>query len=140
MNPRVQYYKNFIGQEITKAPSPFSNWLNGTIREVSETSISIEFLVREEMTNPVKMLHGGMMAAMIDDIIGMNIWILDDSVFYYTVSLHMDYISNVMAGHKITAKTHIVKKGGKVIHAECHLYGPAEKLLAKGTSVLIAAE
>lgn len=140
MNARVQYYKNFIGTEIKNGPSPFANWLNGIIREVEEESISIEFTVRPEMCNPVKWLHGGMIAAIIDDVIGMNIWLIDDAVFYFTVGMHVDYYANVQQGNKVTATTRIVKKGKRVMYASCSLTSAEGILLARGNSTLIPSE
>jgi len=140
MNTMVEHYKKFIGQYVTTAPSPFSNWLRGKILDVSESGISLEFIVREEMTNPVKMLHGGMIAAIMDDMIGMTIFVTGIKNFYASVNLHVDFISNVRVGTAVIAKTQFVKKGQKVILAECNLYGPDNKLLARGTSNLVEAE
>src|SRR5690606_29532955 len=96
-NPYIEHYKQYIGQPVTTAPSPFSNWLKGIIRQVNEECIAVEFTVREEMTNPVKMLHGGMIAAIIDDMIGMHIFLLGEKSFYFSVNLHVDFMSNVAA-------------------------------------------
>lgn len=136
----VEHYKKFIGQYVTMAPSPFSNWLRGKILDISESGISLEFEVREEMTNPVKMLHGGMIAAIMDDMIGMTIFVTGIKNFYASVNLHVDFISNVRVGSKVVAKTQFIKKGQKVILAECCLYGPDDKLLARGTSNLVVTE
>ncbi len=136
----VEHYKKFIGQYVTTAPSPFSNWLRGKILDVSESGISLEFVVREEMTNPVKMLHGGMIAAIMDDMIGMTIFVSGTKNFYASVNLHVDFISNVRVGTTVIAKTQFIKKGDKVILAECSLYGPEKQLLARGTSNLIKTE
>jgi len=92
------------------------------------------------MTNPVKMLHGGMIAAIMDDMIGMTIFVTGIKNFYASVNLHVDFISNVRVGTAVIAKTQFVKKGQKVILAECNLCGPDNKLLARGTSNLIEAE
>jgi uncharacterized protein (TIGR00369 family) len=140
MNTMVEYYKKFIGQYVTTAPSPFSNWLRGKILDVSESGISLEFVVREEMTNPVKMLHGGMMAAIMDDMIGMTIFVTGIKNFYASVNLHVDFVSNVRVGTLITAKTQFIRKGDKVILAECCLFGPDHQLLARGTSNLVKTE
>ena len=60
--------------------------------------------------------------------------------FFYSISLNVDFISNVRVGLTLRAKTNIIKKGARLINAECTLYGPEEKLLARGTSNLISAK
>jgi len=139
-NPSVELYKQYIGQYITTAPSPFSNWLKGKILDVKEDSISVEFTVREEMTNPVKLLHGGMIAAIMDDMIGMTIFVNGFKQFYFSVNLHVDFYSNVRVGTAVVAITKLVKKGARLVQAECELSGPGGTLLAKGTSNLISTD
>lgn len=139
-NPSVELYKQYIGQYITTAPSPFSNWLKGKIVDVAEDSIAIEFTVREEMTNPVKLLHGGMIAAIMDDMIGMTIFVNGMKQFYFSVNLSVDFYANVRVGSTVVAKTKLIKKNSRLIQAECLLFGPHDLLLARGTSNLISAE
>jgi uncharacterized protein (TIGR00369 family) len=140
MESAIELYKKHIGQYVTTAPSPFSNWLRGKILDVSEDGIALEFTVREEMTNPVKMLHGGMIAAIMDDMIGMTLFVTGVKNFYASVNLHVDFISNVRVGTAVVAKTSFIKKGKKVMLVECNLYGPENKLLARGTSNLVETE
>jgi acyl-coenzyme A thioesterase 13 len=140
MNSMVEHYKKFIGQYVSTAPSPFSNWLKGKILDIQEDGITLEFVVREEMTNPVKMLHGGMIAAIMDDMIGMTIYVTGVKNFYASVNLHVDFISNVRVGTSVIAETKMIKKGQKVILCECNMYGPEKTLMARGTSNLVIAE
>ena len=139
MNSSIEFYKQYIGQKITTAPSAFGNWLNGRLIDIKEDSLVVEFEVRDEMTNPAKMLHGGMIAAMMDEIIGMTIFVNGEKEFFYSIGLHVDFISNVRVGLPVLVKSQIIKKSPRVIHAECYMYGPENKLLAKGTSNLISA-
>lgn len=131
-------YRNYIGQYITTAPSPFSNWLRGKILDVQEDSISVEFIVREEMTNPVKMLHGGMIAAIMDDMIGMTIFVNGMNQFYFSMNLHVDFFVNVRLGTAVIAKTKLLKKNANLVQAECCLYEPGQVLLARGTANLVS--
>lgn len=139
MNQSVEFYKQYIGQKITTAPSGFGNWLAGKILKVEEDSLSIEFEVRDNMTNPVKMLHGGMIAAMMDEIIGMTIFVNGEKNFFYSINLNVDFISNVNVGTQVVVTSQIIKKSSRLIQAECYIHGPDNKLLAKGSSNLISA-
>lgn len=136
----VEHYKQFIGQYVDQAPSPLSNWLHGKILDITENGISLEFEVRKEMTNPVNLLHGGMMAAIIDDVIGMTLFVTGVKSFYASINLHIDFVSNVRCGEKIVAQSQLIRKGKRVILASCSLLGPNQNLLAKATSNLIMTE
>jgi acyl-coenzyme A thioesterase 13 len=140
MNQSVEFYKQYIGQKITTAPSAFGNWLAGKILQVEEDSLTIEFEVRENMTNPVKMLHGGMMAAMMDEVLGMTIFVNGIKDFFFSVNLNVNFIANVNVGTNVVVTAKLIKKSQKLIQAECYAYGPGGKLLAKGSSNLISVE
>lgn len=139
-NPNVVFYRKFIGQPITTAPSPLSNWLRGTILDVQEDGLRIGFKVREEMTNPARMLHGGMIAAIMDDVIGMTLFVAGTEGFYVSVSLHVDFLQGAPAGADVVAVSKIIRKGKRLISAECTLELQNGVLLAKGSAQLIPAQ
>jgi acyl-coenzyme A thioesterase 13 len=137
-NPNIVFYRKYIGQTIRTAPSPLSNWLAGTIREVEEDKLVIEFTVREEMTNPAKLLHGGMIAAIMDDVIGMHLFVAGTDGFYVSVSLHVDFMMPATQGSSVLAESVILRKGKKLISAECRLWNKdRSQLLAKGSAQLV---
>lgn len=68
-NKRLQLLQSF-------SPSPFAQWLNGTVVSVNDKAVEFQFIVRKEMTNPVGILHGGITSSMVDDCIGVNFMIL----------------------------------------------------------------
>jgi len=137
-NPNIVFYRKYIGQTIRTAPSPLSNWLAGVIREVEEERIVIEFTVREEMTNPARLLHGGMIAAIMDDVIGMHLFVAGTEGFYVSVSLHVDFMMPTALGANVLAESILLRKGKKLISAECRLWNAdRSQLLAKGSAQLI---
>jgi len=138
MNETIEFYKKYIGQRIANGPSPFGNWLNGKILKVEEDSLAIEFEVRENMVNPVKMLHGGIIAAMMDEIIGMTIFASGEKNFFFSLNLHVDFFSNVRVGTNVVVTTKLIKKNARMIQAECVITGPEDKLIAKGSTNLIS--
>ncbi len=136
-NNLVQFFKRYVGKPIPNNPSPMSSWLAGIIREVAENHIAVEFTVRPEMVNPYKTLHGGAIALMIDETIGENVFLLQTDKVYVSVNLQVDFIRPAHLNEKILAKSHIVRKGSTIVHAECHLYNQNHELIAKGTSNLV---
>jgi acyl-coenzyme A thioesterase 13 len=138
MPSQVTFYKKFIGQVIRTAPSPLSNWLAGTIREVEESHLVIEFSIREEMCNPVKVLHGGMIAAMMDDVIGMHLFVIGTEPFHVSVSLHVDFIQTAPLGAVISVKSELIRKGSRLVTAQCTITeSQTHRLLARGSAQLI---
>lgn len=129
-----------IGKTLVNSPSAIGRWLAGTLKAVEPGSLTIEFVVREDMTNAMLTLHGGTTAAIIDDTIGMTASSLGGDTFYVTISLNIDYLSSGKIGDVLIAKTRTVREGNNIVNIECSLTNSAGKLLAKGTSNLAKSQ
>ncbi len=137
-NPVLQFFQSQIGKPFDHSQLSLSNWLGGTILEVEEGTMKLSFQVRKDMTNPVGILHGGAASAIIDDVIGMTVYALGKEFVYVTVSLSIDFLDNAKEGETIYAKTKVIRNGRTLVNAECQLINEAGKILAKGTSNLVA--
>jgi uncharacterized protein (TIGR00369 family) len=137
-NVALQFLQARIGQHNTDGPSAFGRWLHGKLLHAEEGSVTVEFTVRPEMTNPVKGFHGGVMAAIVDDVIGMTVFTLGSKSFYTSVNLILDFFAPAKEGDVITATTRIIKRGQQIVNAECELRLPSkQRLIAKGSSNLM---
>ena len=129
--------KDFIGKEAKdSSPSPFGRWLNGKLISAEQGKLVAEFVVRDEMTNPAGIMHGGAIAAIIDEIIGMTTFSLGKKGFYVAVNLNVDFLRPGKKGETIRAETEIVRDGKSMAHAECRIFNREGKLLAKAASNL----
>lgn len=129
------------GRQLEFSPSPFMLWLAPVVREVCEDSLTFDYLIRPEMTNPMGTLHGGVIAAMMDDLIGATIICLGREHFYTTVNNVIDYFSGAKCGDVVTGKTTIVKAGRQVINVGFELWNlKKNRLLAKGYSNTLKTE
>lgn len=138
-NKGVVFLQAFIGKEFTSSPSPFMHWLKPMVIAAEKGTLIFEYLVRKDMTNPYGQLHGGVTAALIDDIIGATIFSLDLPQQYTTINNVIDYFSPASVGDRIQAKTLIIKQGSKIIHVQCEVWHLGkDKLLARGLSNLLA--
>ena len=138
---RLEQLKSFIGKEFTASPSPFMRWLNPIILTVEKGHLEFEFQIRQEWLNPMGNLHGGVTAAIIDDVIGATMFSLNETSFHTTISNVIDYFSSAKNGEKIIAETSINKRGKQFINAQCKIWNSNKsKLLAKGTSNLFKTE
>lgn len=138
-NQRLLTLKSFIGKHFEGSPSPFARWLNGKVIAASNTSVEFEFTVRNDMTNPVGMLHGGVMAGMIDDCMGVNFFVLGLEHFYPTINLTVDYLGGAKEGEKVLVRTHVVKQGRIIINLRAEVTNQQGKVLAFSTSNLAAS-
>ena len=137
MNPVLRMLQARIGRPPSPRAAPFTRWLQGVIRGVEEGAVSVEFLVRDDMTNPAGLLHGGVQAAMIDEVIGMTVASLGADTFFVSVNLAIDHLGQARAGDTVRAAGRIHRAGRKVINAGCDLMDPTGRLIARGSSNLL---
>jgi len=138
MNKAHLFFKTQIGKNASQSPSPLMRWLNPTFESVAEGALEFSYVVREEMTNPMKVLHGGVTAAIIDDVLGATVFSLGNTHLYTTVNLAVDYFSTAKEGDTIIAITSVVKTGNKIINVQCEVWNADKtRMIAKGYSNLI---
>lgn len=113
-------------------------WLNPDILAVAEGAMTLRYSVREEMTNPMGQLHGGISAAIIDDAIGCTLYADAHLPGYTTISNYIDYLLPAKLGEKVIARTRVIKKGNRIVNAKCEIMDESgQKLIAVGVSNLI---
>ena len=136
-NSRLDYFQARIGEDMSTSLSPFGRWLNGTIRAVEYGSMVAEFVVREEMTNPARVLHGGASAAILDELIGAMVICLGREYAYTSVNLTVDYLHAARLGDRVTATAKLIRAGKNIIHCEGYIAATDGKIVAKCTTNLI---
>lgn len=133
-----KFLHDHLGKEITASPSAYMNWLKPKMRVVEQGRLVFEYQIRTEMTNPFGTLHGGVISSIIDDAIGATLIAYEESVFYVSINLSVDFFANARAGETILAETKINKKGKTIVNAECEIWNEDKsKLLAKGYTNLL---
>ena len=134
---RLTQLKQFIGKEFDQSPSPFMKWLNPTVISVEEGQLEFQYTVRPEWLNPVGNLHGGVTAAIVDDIIGATMFSLNENSFITTINNVIDYFSTAKENDNIVAETKIIKRGKQFVNAQCEIWNADKtRLIARGTSNL----
>lgn len=131
----LDYLKSHIGKPLSDSPSTFARWLNGTVMEVEEGSISVKFEVRHEMLNPIQTVHGGVLAAILDEMIGMCVFTLHLDHVYASVNLNVDFLETAQEGDELVAKTVIIRKGGRLVNGQCEIF-KGDRCIARATSSL----
>ncbi|MBI5118227.1 PaaI family thioesterase [Candidatus Poribacteria bacterium] len=135
-NPMVEVFRAFVGKKLENAP-PFTNWLDGRIVSCNPGEIEMTFKIRPEMANPTGLLHGGIQAAIIDDLIGMTAATLGEEGFMLTIDLHVNFIGKVEVGKTVTARARFIRSGRRIAHAVCEILDDQGNLVARGDSNLV---
>lgn len=135
---RLSNFQTLIGKEIINSPSHFMNWLRPTLINAERGELLCSYVIRKEMTNPYGILHGGITAGIIDDLIGATVFMLGSNSQYTTVNNNIDYFASAVQGDMITAKTSVVKQGRTIINLQCEVFLPSKnRLIAKGYSNML---
>jgi len=137
INPRLEFFRARIGQDMSGSISPFGRWLNGTIRDVDYGRLVADFTIREEMTNPAGVLHGGAGAAILDDLIGAMVYSLGREYAYTSVNLTIDFLHAARLGELVTVTAEVIREGKNIIHCEGRIVASTGKIIAKCATNLI---
>ncbi|SHE66842.1 PaaI family thioesterase [Chryseobacterium vrystaatense] len=134
---RLAQLQQFIGKEFDQSPSPFMKWLNPIVVSAEEGHLEFQYKVRPEWLNPIGNLHGGVTAAIVDDIIGATMFSLNENSFITTINNVIDYFSTAKENDNIVAETKIIKRGRQFVNAQCEIWNADKtRLIARGTSNL----
>jgi acyl-coenzyme A thioesterase 13 len=135
----IQFLSGHLGKPLEQSPSAYGNWLKGTIEAVERGKLSVSFIVRDEMTNAGKTLHGGISSAMLDEVMGATcMTIADKGEFHVSVTLNVDFLSPAQAGDELLASAWVVKEGRQLVFCEATLTNKSNgRVVAKGHSQLM---
>jgi uncharacterized protein (TIGR00369 family) len=125
-----------IGQEFTNSPSPYMRWLRAKVLFAEKGRTRVEILVREEMTNPLGMLHGGVIASIHDELTGLTNACLGQMGSFVTTDLHTRFYRPAHLGEIIEAEGVIVRAGRSVVFADSYIYNKEGILLSSGSATL----
>jgi acyl-coenzyme A thioesterase 13 len=134
-NKILELFKQNIGKPFA-TPSPVGKWLDGILVEAEEGYLVAEYTVRPDFANPMGVMHGGVYAVMMDDLMGALVFSLNNEFLFTTVNLSIDYLSSAKIGEKVTVKAEAIKAGKNIVHCECKMFNGAGKLLTKCISNL----
>lgn len=121
---------NCLNQLIEK--NPFLNSLGVQLVKFEEGKVVIELPVAPNLINRQEVVHGGVLATMLDNIIALTIRsILDLPVS--TISLNINYLANISEG-KLVATAKVLQQGYRIVSGEGEITDETGKLLAKGSA------
>lgn len=136
MNDNAKMLHAAIGVELTSDnhPSKLTVWLGGKFTEVDEGKVSMEYVVRDDMLNPLGSMHGGIMSLLIDEVMGAAVFSLGLKEFYTNINLSLDFVRSAKKGEVIIVKASPVKVGRRVLVMTCDIFNSSDKLIATGSA------
>ncbi|WP_370721818.1 PaaI family thioesterase [Fibrella aquatica] len=134
---RLALFQSMIGQPMNRTPSGMGRWLGGTLVQIEEGRTVIRYVVRDDMVNPMQVLHGGAASAILDDLCGLTVFALGREYGYTSVNLTVDFLNAARLGEILTAEATIVRAGRNIIHVEGRIDNADGKLIAKCSTNLV---
>ncbi len=135
-NKRLAFLQKLTGKHLSENFSPVAQWLNGKLLEIKEGQLTMEFTVREDMCNPMGVLHGGIAATILDDVVGTMVFALGRENAFVSVNLNCDFLHPAKVGDVLTAQAKIIRAGKTIVHVEGTIAGYGSLIIAKCTSNL----
>lgn len=129
--------EKFLGKTVKESRSPAGNWLEFVLEGIDRGFAEISLVVRRDMCNPYGNIHGGMMALVMDEVIGWSVVSLATSNNYTSLNLNVDFLYAIKEGDRLRAQAKVIREGKKIIHVECTVWDMDGRLLGKSSSNLI---
>lgn len=136
-----QYPPNI--QAILKRPAPGAVVLGQEILDVNveEGSVRVAYNTTDTLANRYGAIHGGMTAAMLDDVISLASGLtIEWGQITPTLEMKVSYIAQGKIGARILAEARTVRRGGTVMFLEADLKDETGKLIATASSTVMIAQ
>ena len=131
------------GTIFDKLPAPPSaTWLGWRLISLDSAAGEIElgFSGKPEFLNPMGIVQGGFLAAMLDDTMGPLIFAMTEGrMFATTIDLHVHFLRPAKPG-PITTKARLTQLGKKIAFAEGQLFDADGRLSARATCSALLIE
>lgn len=132
----IEQLRQNIGAKMSGQIPGFSSWLDGRVTQLSEQGdLQMEFEVREDMLNPMGNIHGGAVAAIIDEILGFQVFLQsEETAAYVSMTMNIDFLNSAQVGDIITAIPKVVRIGKRTANVSCVLNSASGKIISQATS------
>lgn len=105
--------------------------------ETAPGEVTVDYVVPDDYQGYPGVVHGGIVAAMLDEVAGRTQISGDPPRFMFTARLDIRYRQNVPTGQPL----HMIGRAGKLkertAKASAKLYGPDGSLLAEANALLV---
>lgn len=126
-------------QAILKRPAPAAVILGQELLEVDAAagSVKVAYMVSDALANRFGALHGGMTAAMMDDVISLAAGLsVEWGQITPTLEMKVSYIRQGKLGARLEAVARTVRRGSTVAFIEAELLDETGALIATASSTI----
>ena len=130
-------------QAILKRPAAAAVVLGQELVDVDKEvgTVRVAYNATETLSNRFGAIHGGMTAAMLDDVISLAAGLtIEWGQITPTLEMKVSYIAQAKPGTRIQAEARTIRRGGTVIFLEADLKDETGKLLATASSTVMIAQ
>ena len=96
------------------------------------TELEISYVALDSFTNPRGSVEGGMVCAMLDDVMGLFAYLANQQTPATTINLTMDFLRPCQVGTVLT-KCRFIKQGKVILNIESEAW-QNQKLIARSTA------
>ena len=123
--------------EIYNNVNLFGNENGMKLTIIEPGSISYEMKVLPKHLATPTTIHGGMVAAMMDGVIGVAglSTVAKEGKLVSTVEFKISYYNPALVGDILTGKGIVEKKGNRIIYASGEIYNQNNKIIAKAIPI-----
>ncbi len=132
----IQQLRANLGAALGDRLPGFGGWLNARIAAIdADGNIQLDFTVRPDMLNPMGALHGGAVAAIVDEVLGFQLFLkAAEDAAYVSMTMNIDFLRAAQEGAVIRAVPEVVRSGKRTANVRCTLYHSDQEAIAQGVS------
>ena len=120
--------------------SRFATWMGMSLVRIGDGESEIRLDVQPHHLNPGRIVHGGVLATLLDASIGLALRSkLGMTREHVTIELDVHYLSPARTG-VLVGRGRAVRVGGRVSYGEAELFADDGRVVAKGTATFLIVE
>ena len=109
--------------------------------DVAKGTVRVAYDTTQTLANRYGAIHGGMTAAMMDDVIALAAGLtIEWGQITPTLEMKVNYLAQAKPGTRLVAEARTVRRGGTVIFLEADLKDDAGKLIATASSTVMITQ
>jgi uncharacterized protein (TIGR00369 family) len=117
------------------APKGFTGLIGPLWSRTEQGVLAFGLIAGEDHLNPDGLVHGGMLATLLDQVISTAAWQAAERLPCVTIQLDTQFLSAVKAGAFVEARAEVVKKTREIVFARGELI-VSMTIVATGNAVL----
>lgn len=107
--------------------------LKAPFYNLDDNSVASIFTFKKEHQSYPERTHGGMITALLDELMGRALWVEEPEKYGVTTTLNVTFRRPVPFGEKLKARAYITHNGKIGFSSKGEIYSMDDTLLAEGT-------